>query len=69
MSALMESVADAGEILVSADTARCLPASAVGAAKGDGFLLRWRQAPVAGSGTSRGGSIPATSSPAAYRPR
>ncbi len=38
--AAMESTADAGEILVSADTAARLPGSWLGLAKGDGILLR-----------------------------
>ena len=46
----MEATADAGEILVSPDTARLLPDGAVGDPKGEGFLLRWRQAPDAGPG-------------------
>jgi class 3 adenylate cyclase/tetratricopeptide (TPR) repeat protein len=36
----MESTASAGEILISPSTAAALPADAVGAAKGPGFLLR-----------------------------
>lgn len=44
--ASMESAADAGEILLSPETARLLPAGAVGASKGPGFLLRWRRAPL-----------------------
>lgn len=36
----MEGTASAGEILVSAATAAALPAAIVGAAKGDGFLLK-----------------------------
>jgi class 3 adenylate cyclase/tetratricopeptide (TPR) repeat protein len=39
----MEQTADAGEIVISSDTASRLPADAVGAAKGDGRLLRWRK--------------------------
>ena len=35
----MESVADAGEVVISAATAARIPAAAVGVAKGDGFLL------------------------------
>jgi class 3 adenylate cyclase len=46
----MEATADAGEILVSGAIASVLPPSAVGAAKGDGFLLRWRSAHVPTSG-------------------
>lgn len=48
--ALMESTADAGEILVSPETARRLPGGAVGLAKGAGLLLRWRQSPIASVG-------------------
>ncbi len=48
--ALMESTADAGEILISPETALRLPFGAVGAAKGDGLLLRWRQSPIASVG-------------------
>ncbi len=36
----MESTATAGEILVSSETASLLPSNAVGARKGEGFLLR-----------------------------
>jgi class 3 adenylate cyclase/tetratricopeptide (TPR) repeat protein len=39
----MEQTADAGEIVISLDTASRLPVDAVGAAKGDGRLLRWRK--------------------------
>jgi class 3 adenylate cyclase/tetratricopeptide (TPR) repeat protein len=39
----MEQTADAGEIVVSADTAERLAAGAVGATKGEGRLLRWRR--------------------------
>jgi len=45
--ALMESIADAGEILLSPETAARLPQSALGEPKGEGILLRWRQSPVA----------------------
>jgi class 3 adenylate cyclase/Icc-related predicted phosphoesterase/tetratricopeptide (TPR) repeat protein len=44
--ALMESIADAGEILLSPETAARLPQSALGHAKGDGILLRWRRSPI-----------------------
>ena len=37
---LMESTAEAGEIVVSADTAAALPAEVLGDPKGEGFLLR-----------------------------
>ena len=46
----MESAADAGEILVSPATARALPASYLGAAKGGGTLLR-RMAPMPSTGS------------------
>ena len=47
---LMESTADAGEILVSPETAQRLPTGAIGSAKGSGLLLRWRHAVVASPG-------------------
>lgn len=46
----MEQAASAGEIVVSADLAARLPASAVGAEKGEGRLLRWRSVPTASPG-------------------
>lgn len=49
-TARMEKVADAGEIVVSAATASALPARCIGAAKGDGFLLRSRAPIVAPPG-------------------
>ena len=39
----MEQTADAGEIVISSATASQLPGDAVGAAKGEGHLLRWRK--------------------------
>jgi class 3 adenylate cyclase/tetratricopeptide (TPR) repeat protein len=39
----MEQTADAGEIVISSETASRLPENAVGTPKGDGFLLRWRR--------------------------
>jgi class 3 adenylate cyclase/tetratricopeptide (TPR) repeat protein len=51
--ALMEAAAEAGEILVSAGTAARLPASALGAERAGGRLLRWRRAPVAPCGVRR----------------
>jgi class 3 adenylate cyclase/tetratricopeptide (TPR) repeat protein len=39
----MEQTADAGEIVISSDTALRLPADAIGATKGEGHLLRWRK--------------------------
>src|SRR4029079_11778649 len=44
--ALMESIAEAGEILISPETAARLPQSALGEPKGEGILLRWRQSPI-----------------------
>jgi class 3 adenylate cyclase len=46
----MEQTADAGEIVISPETADRLPAGAVGAAKGDGRLLRWRHVVDGGPG-------------------
>lgn len=46
----MEATAGAGEIVVSAAVRDALPRGAVGMAKGDGYLLRWRKAPLASSG-------------------
>jgi len=46
----MEAAADAGEIVMSPDTAGRLPVGAVGAVKGAGRLLRWRQVPEDGPG-------------------
>ena len=46
----MEATADAGEIVVSPDTAIRLPKGAVGEAKGDGLLLRWRHVVEGGPG-------------------
>jgi class 3 adenylate cyclase/tetratricopeptide (TPR) repeat protein len=56
--ALMESTAEAGEILVSSETAHRLPADAIGAPKGDGFLVRWRSGriPVTGPRPRRHGA-------------
>jgi class 3 adenylate cyclase/tetratricopeptide (TPR) repeat protein len=48
----MEQTAEAGEIVVSAATAARLPAAAVGAPKGDGYLLRRRRA-VDGGNSAR----------------
>jgi class 3 adenylate cyclase/tetratricopeptide (TPR) repeat protein len=39
----MEQTADAGEIVISTDTASRLPGDAVGTPKGEGHLLRWRK--------------------------
>ncbi|MGH9134268.1 MAG: adenylate/guanylate cyclase domain-containing protein, partial [Ilumatobacteraceae bacterium] len=46
----MEHLADAGEIVVSDSTLAALPPGAATARKGDGWILRWRRAPVAGGG-------------------
>jgi class 3 adenylate cyclase/tetratricopeptide (TPR) repeat protein len=46
----MEQTADAGEIVISTDTAARLPAGAAGRVKGDGRLLRWRQVIDGGPG-------------------
>ena len=46
----MEETADAGEIVISPDTAARLPVTAVGAPKGDGRLLRWRHVVEGGRG-------------------
>ena len=46
MTTRMEQTAQAGEIVVSRQTAQRLPAGAVGAAAGQGRLLRWRTAAV-----------------------
>ncbi len=55
----MEQTADAGEIVMSFDTASRLPAGAVGAPKGDGRLLRWRQVVQSGSGPTPARPVPA----------
>ncbi len=69
----MEQAADAGEIVVSPDTAARLPAGAVGAAKGSGRLLRWRQVPEDGPGPVPARAVPSAavevSVPAALRLR
>ncbi len=46
----MEQTADAGEIVVSADTAARLPTAAIGAQKGNGYLLRRRRVVDGGNG-------------------
>jgi class 3 adenylate cyclase/tetratricopeptide (TPR) repeat protein len=46
----MEQIADAGQIVVSADTAARLAQGAVGEPAGDGFLLRWRRVIEGGPG-------------------
>ena len=46
----MEQTADASEIVISSETADRLPAGAVGDAKGEGRLLRWRHVVDGGPG-------------------
>jgi class 3 adenylate cyclase/tetratricopeptide (TPR) repeat protein len=69
----MEQTADAGEIVISSETADRLPAGAVGDAKGDGRLLRWRHVVDGGPGPipPRPVSSAAVGAcvPAALRPR
>ena len=55
----MESAADAGEILISADTAARLPKAAVGALKAPGRLLRWRGVVEGGPGPGVMRPVPA----------
>ena len=54
----MEQTADAGEIVISRDTAARLPPGAVGAVKGAGRLLRWRQVPDGGPGPAPARPVP-----------
>ncbi len=54
----MEQTADAGEIVISLDTASRLPGSAVGEAKGDGRLLRWRKVVESVSEPTPGRPVP-----------
>jgi class 3 adenylate cyclase/predicted ATPase len=54
----MEATADAGEIVVSTDTAQRLPKDAVGQPKGDGHLLRWRRVVEDGPGPVVARSVP-----------
>lgn len=69
----MEQVADAGEIVVSHDTAARLPAAAVGDVKGGGRLLRWRRVEEGGPGPTPARPVPesviAATVPAALRRR
>jgi class 3 adenylate cyclase/tetratricopeptide (TPR) repeat protein len=69
----MEQAADAGEIVVSQATADRLARGAVGAAKGDGRMLRWRQVVEGGPGPNRARPVPAeaveSSVPVALRSR
>lgn len=48
----MEKEAEAGEIVVSSGTRDRLPAGATGSPRGDGWLLRWRQARVGPAGAA-----------------
>jgi class 3 adenylate cyclase len=54
----MEATADAGEIVVSTETARRLPKGAVGQPKGDGHLLRWRRVVEDGPGPVVARAVP-----------
>lgn len=69
----MEQVAEAGEIVVSPDSAERLPPAAVGEAKGQGRLLRWRRVEDGGSGPTPARPVPesvvAATVPAALRRR
>jgi class 3 adenylate cyclase/tetratricopeptide (TPR) repeat protein len=69
----MEQTADAGEIVISLDTASRLPEDAVGAAKDDGRLLRWRKVIESAPGPTPARPVPATavemSVPRSLRPR
>ena len=54
----MEQTADAGEIVISLDTASRLPGGAVGDAKGEGRLLRWRKVVESTSEPTPGRQVP-----------
>ena len=54
----MEATADAGEIVVSTETAQRLPKGAVGQPKGDGHLLRWRRVVEDGPGPIAARTVP-----------
>jgi class 3 adenylate cyclase/predicted ATPase len=54
----MEATADAGEIVVSTETAQRLPKGAVGQPKGDGYLLRWRRVVEDGPGPVVARAVP-----------
>jgi class 3 adenylate cyclase len=54
----MEATADAGEIVVSTETAQRLPKGAVGQPKGDGHLLRWRRVVEDGPGPIEARTVP-----------
>ena len=54
----MEQIAEAGEIVISPDCAARLPSGAVGAAKADGRLLRWRAVLDGGPGPVPARPIP-----------
>ncbi len=55
----MEATADAGEIVISPDTAARLPVAAVGNAKENGRLLRWRHVVEGGRGPITARPVPA----------
>jgi class 3 adenylate cyclase/tetratricopeptide (TPR) repeat protein len=55
----MEGTADAGEIVISPDTAARLPVAAVGEVKDDGRLLRWRHVVEGGRGPIPARPVPA----------
>jgi class 3 adenylate cyclase/tetratricopeptide (TPR) repeat protein len=54
----MEQIAEAGEIVVSSDTALRLPKGAVGEPKGEGHLLRWRRVVDGGPGPIPARAVP-----------
>ena len=54
----MEATADAGEIVVSTETAQRLPKGAVGQPRGDGHLLRWRRVVEDGPGPVAARTVP-----------
>jgi class 3 adenylate cyclase/tetratricopeptide (TPR) repeat protein len=63
-TALMEAVAEAGEIVVSAATAECLPPGVVGEAKGPGYLIA--RAPRLRTETSSAGPVPLDAARSAF---
>ncbi len=54
----MEATADAGEIVVSSPVRDALPRGAATVAKGDGWVLKWRKAPVAPVGARPRRDVP-----------
>lgn len=66
---LMESTADAGEILVSADTASQIPTACIGAAKGQGWLVKRRPHRVPDVGRSTAAAASEIFVPIALRGR